>query len=39
MTLTPTELQEIRGRDGMHAWLLSNFEPFPDYHEEIEARW
>lgn len=32
----PPELQEIRGRDAMHAWLLSNFEPFPDYHEELE---
>jgi predicted ester cyclase len=32
----PPELQEIRGRDAMHAWLLSNFEPFPDYREELE---
>ena len=32
----PPELQEIRGRDTMHAWLLSTLETFPDYHEEIE---
>lgn len=32
----PTELQEIRGRDAMHQWLLSNFIAFPDYHEELE---
>ena len=32
----PPELQEIRGRDAMHQWLLSNLVPFPDYHEELE---
>jgi predicted ester cyclase len=32
----PPELQEIRGREAMHHWLLSNFEPFPDNHEELE---
>jgi predicted ester cyclase len=32
----PPELQEIRGRDAMHAWLLSSLEAFPDYHEELE---
>jgi predicted ester cyclase len=32
----PPELQEIRGKDAMHQWLLSNQETFPDYHEEIE---
>jgi predicted ester cyclase len=32
----PPELQEIRGREAMHAWLLSNSGPFPDYHEELE---
>jgi len=32
----PPELQEIRGRDAMNKWLLSNFVPFPDYREELE---
>jgi len=32
----PPELQEIRGRDAMHQWLLSNFVPFPDYQEALE---
>ena len=32
----PPELQEIRGREAMHQWLLSNFVPFPDYQEELE---
>ena len=32
----PSELQEIRGREMMHEWLLSNLVPFPDYTEEIE---
>ena len=32
----PEGLQEIRGREAMHQWLLSNFVPFPDYHEELE---
>ena len=32
----PQELQEIRGKATMHEWLLSNFAPFPDYHEELE---
>ena len=32
----PPDLQEIRGKDAMHEWLLSNFVPFPDYHEELE---
>ena len=32
----PPELQEIRGRDMMHQWLLSSQETFPDYREEIE---
>ncbi len=32
----PPELQEIRGRDAMHQWLLANLVPFPDYHEELE---
>jgi predicted ester cyclase len=32
----PPELQEIRGRDAMHDWLLSNQATFTDYHEEIE---
>jgi predicted ester cyclase len=33
----PPELQDIRGRDQMHEWLLSNFVPFPDYTEELEC--
>ena len=32
----PRELQEIRGRDAMHQWLVSNEATFPDYREEIE---
>jgi predicted ester cyclase len=32
----PPELQEIRGKEMMHEWLLSNLLPFPDYKEEIE---
>jgi predicted ester cyclase len=32
----PPELQEIRGKDAMHQWLLSSKETFPDYREEIE---
>lgn len=32
----PSELQEIRGKEMMHEWLLSNLVPFPDYKEEIE---
>jgi predicted ester cyclase len=32
----PPELQEIRGKDVMSQWLLSNQETFPDYREEIE---
>jgi predicted ester cyclase len=32
----PPELQEISGKDAMHQWLLSNFVPFPDFHEEAE---
>ena len=33
----PPELQEIRGRDAMHQWLVSNQATFPDYSEHIEA--
>jgi len=33
----PPELQEIRGRDAMHQWLVSNKATFPDYHEELES--
>jgi predicted ester cyclase len=33
----PPELQEIRGRDAMHQWLVSNMATFPDYHEELES--
>ena len=33
----PPELQEIRGRDAMHQWLVSNQATFPDYHEELES--
>ncbi len=32
----PPELQEIRGKDAMHQWLMSNVETFPDFHEEPE---
>ena len=33
----PPELQEIQGREMMHAWLASNLLAFPDFHEEIET--
>jgi predicted ester cyclase len=33
----PPGLQEIRGRDAMHQWLLANQATFPDYREEIEG--
>jgi predicted ester cyclase len=33
----PPELQEIRGREAMHRWLLANQATFPDYSEEIES--
>ncbi|MCX6549670.1 MAG: ester cyclase [Acidobacteria bacterium] len=33
----PPELQEIRGREAMHQWLVSNQATFPDYHEEVEC--
>ena len=32
----PPGLQEIRGKEAMHEWLLSNLGPFPDYYEELE---
>jgi predicted ester cyclase len=32
----PPELQEIHGKEMMHAWLASNLVCFPDFHEEIE---
>ena len=32
----PPGLQEIRGRQAMHAWLLANLETFPDYREDLE---
>lgn len=32
----PPDLREIRGREAMGAWLESNRQTFPDYHEEIE---
>lgn len=32
----PPDLQEIRGKEMMHEWLMSNLLPFPDYKEEIE---
>ena len=32
----PPELQEIHGKEMMHAWLESNLICFPDFHEEIE---
>ena len=32
----PPELQEIRGKDVMNQWLLSNQATFPDYREELE---
>ncbi len=31
------DLQEIRGRDAMHQWLVSNQATFPDYCEELES--
>ncbi|MGD2154372.1 MAG: ester cyclase [Gemmatimonadales bacterium] len=33
----PPELQEIRGRDAMHQWLVSNQATFPDYREGLES--
>lgn len=32
----PPELQEIQGKEMMHAWLASNLVTFPDFHEEVE---
>lgn len=32
----PLGFQEIRGREAMHQWLISNQATFPDYHEEFE---
>lgn len=32
----PPDLQELRGREAMEAWLRANLETFPDYREEIE---
>lgn len=32
----PPQLQEIRGRDAMHQWLVSNQATFPDYREDLE---
>lgn len=32
----PPELQEIRGREAMRAWLLANQATFPDYREDLE---
>lgn len=32
----PPGLEEIRGREAMHGWLLSCFDTFPDYREELE---
>jgi predicted ester cyclase len=32
----PPDLQEIRGPEGMRAWLLANQEGFPDYREDLE---
>ena len=32
----PPGLQELRGRDAMSQWLLSNQATFPDYREELE---
>ncbi|NIP83336.1 MAG: ester cyclase [Gemmatimonadetes bacterium] len=32
----PPDLQEIRGRDAMEAYLRGNMETFPDYREEVE---
>jgi len=33
----PEQLQEIRGKEMMHRWLMSNKATFPDYHEELEC--
>lgn len=32
----PPGLEDIVGKDTMHEWLLSNFVPFPDFHEKLE---
>jgi len=32
----PPELQEMRGKEAMEQWLVSNQATFPDYREEIE---
>ena len=32
----PPGLQELRGKDAMSQWLLSNQATFPDYREELE---
>lgn len=32
----PPELQEIQGKETMHAWLASNLVTIPDFHEEVE---
>ncbi len=32
----PPGLQEIKGKEAMHQWLVDNMQTFPDYHEEIE---
>lgn len=32
----PPELQEIQGKEMMHAWLASNLVSFPDFHEAVE---
>ena len=32
----PPGLQEIHGKETMHAWLASNLVTFPDFHEEVE---
>ena len=31
----PPQLQEIRGPDAMHQWLVSNQATFPDYREDL----
>jgi predicted ester cyclase len=33
----PPDLQEIRGREAMHQWLLANQATFPDYREQPES--
>ena len=33
----PPPLQEIRGREAMRQWLVSNQATFPDYREELES--